>query len=387
MGHKTMTDFFYQAYDHWLGGQGQQQLRRALPEPPPWLALNLGSNDYLGLAEHPMLKAAVKDCSERFGVGATASRLLTHLPQLYEALERDLAALKKTEAALVMNSGYQANATVLAALLDRAVLKKDPVVLADRLIHASLYTACRNAAVQPQRFRHNDLNHLERLLRLTASPHRAIVVLVESVYGMDGDLADLAGVIALCQQFGAFLYVDEAHATGVFGVHGGGLSSLYPGQIDLVMGTFGKALGGFGAYVAGNQGLIDYLINRCSGFIYSTALPPAVIGAASAAVQLLPSLDQQRRQLLELAGVLRDGLAARGYQTGVSASQIVPLILGGAGQALALQQHLRTAGIVAPAIRPPTVPPGSARLRLSLTANHRPQDLDRFWQALDGWQD
>ena len=209
------------------------------------------------------------------------------------------------------------------------------------------------------------------------------MVLVESVYSMDGDCADLAGLIALCQRYGAFLYVDEAHATGVFGQDGGGLASQYPGQIDLVMGTFGKALGSFGAYVAGSRVLIDYLINRCSGFIYSTALPPPVLGAIGAALSLLPTLEPARQQLLQLASQVRDKLAARGYQTGQSCTQIVPLLVGGEGEALRLSHQFRQAGIIAPAIRPPTVPPNQSRLRLALTAAHQPQDLDRLWQALD----
>jgi 8-amino-7-oxononanoate synthase len=179
------------------------------------------------------------------------------------------------------------------------------------------------------------------------------------------------------------LYVDEAHATGVFGHHGGGLASEFPGQIDLVMGTFGKALGSFGAYVAGSRVLIDYLINRCSGFIYSTALPPPVLGAIGAALSLLPTLDPARHQLLQLASQVRDKLAARGYDTGQSTTQIVPLLVGGEEDALQLSHQLRQAGIIAPAIRPPTVPPNQSRLRLALTAAHQPQDLDRLWQVLD----
>jgi 8-amino-7-oxononanoate synthase len=370
-------------YQDWLMQQQAAQRYRHLPTDVAGDALNLASNDYLGLRRHPALIAAAQDYAERFGVGAGASRLLGDSAALYEPLELALAQLKGTQAALIMNSGYQANATILTALLDPAAIGRDPVVLADRLIHASLYTACRSAGVMPQRFHHNDLNHLESLLTRHGHATSARVVLVESVYSMDGDCADLAGLIALCQRFGAFLYVDEAHATGVFGHHGGGLASEFPGQIDLVMGTFGKALGSFGAYVAGSRVLIDYLINRCSGFIYSTALPPPVLGAIGAALSLLPTLDPARHQLLQLALQVRDGLAARGYDTGQSTTQIVPLLVGGEEDALQLSHQLRQAGIIAPAIRPPTVPPNQSRLRLALTAAHQPQDLDRLWQVLD----
>jgi len=343
------------------------------------LLVDFSSNDYLGLGRHPLLIERARDWAARFGAGAGAARLVTGTLDAYRAVETKLAAFKGTQAALIFNSGFQLNATVLPAL---AELCGGLQVFADRLNHASLHHGVAAAGLCQQRFRHNDLAHLESLLRQDSGQKGARLIVTESVFSMDGDLCDLAALAALGKRYGAFLYVDEAHATGVLGPNGRGLAAALPDGVDLAMGTFGKALGSFGAYAAGSQALIDYLASRASGFIYSTALPPAVMGAIDAAIDLLPDLAPARARLTGYADQVRAGLRARGLDCGASASQIVPVLLGGESRALAAQAALEEAGLLAVAIRPPTVPEGQSRLRLSLSAAHEAADIARLLESL-----
>jgi 8-amino-7-oxononanoate synthase len=255
-----------------------------------------------------------------------------------------------------------------------------PLVFADRLNHASLHAGCRG--IRQIRFRHNDLAHLDALLGEHPAPLRFIVT--ESVFSMDGDRADVPALAALARRHGAILYLDEAHATGVLGPRGRGLAALAAGQVPVVMGTLGKALGGAGAYVAGSRALIDWLVNRCAGFIYSTAPAPAALGALDAALDLVPAMDAERERLAGLADRLRDTLHRRGIGTLASSTQIVPAVIGAEAQALAAAQRLREAGVLAVAIRPPTVPAGSARLRFALSAALSDADFERVLAAVAG---
>lgn len=334
--------------------------------------LNFSSNDYLGLAHHPAVIERSRAWAARYGAGATASRLVAgHGPAL-DALEARLAAAKGTEAALIFASGWQCNASVLAALLDPTLWGTTPVLLSDRLIHASLHMGSQAAGARQQRFRHNDLDHLAELLdRHAGAP---AVVVSESVFSMDGDRPDVAALARLTQAHDALLYLDEAHATGVLGETGFGLSVGLP--VDLAMGTFSKAMGSFGAYVAGSRALCDYLINRASGLIYATGLPPAVLGAIDAAVELVPTLDAERRALAARAAFVRHAFAEAGLDTGASSTHIVPVIVGPEARALALAAALEDRGILAVAIRPPTVPPGASRLRFALSAAHADADIE-----------
>lgn len=346
--------------------------------------LNFSSNNYLGLADHPVLIERAREWTARWGCGATASRLVCGNLEPYEQIEGRLAAGKGSESALVFNSGFQANATILAALLDSQVLKSEPRVYCDRLNHASLHHGCRAAGVRQIRYRHNDLNHLESLLQAHSHRPGQSFIITETLFSMDGDLVDLDGLLTLKARYGAFLYLDEAHATGVFGPHGFGVAAARPGAADLVLGTFSKGLGGFGAYAACSRELRDFLIHHCAGLIYSTALPPGVLGAMDAALELLPGLEERRRKLLDHAQMLRQRLGERGWNSGQSASQIVPVLLGASERALAASRFLEEqAAILAAAIRPPTVPNQTARLRLSLTAAHTPADLDLLVEALE----
>ena len=341
--------------------------------------LDFSSNDYLGLSRHPALIERARDWAAQYGAGSGASRLVTGTSDAHIALERRIAAFKGTEAALLFASGWQANAAVLPALLLAA---PGAAVFTDRLIHASLHHGCAAAGVRQIRFRHNDFDHLEELIARRGAKAPARIIVTESVFSMDGDTADLARLSQIAKAHDAFLFVDEAHATGVLGPRGAGLSATVPGGVDLAMGTFSKAMGSFGAYVAGSRLLCDYLINTCSGFIYSTAPPPAVLGAIDAALDLVPEMDEQRRELAELGDRLRRGLAHAGYPASASSTQIVPVIVGDAQDAVALSRKLAEQGMLAAAIRPPTVPRGTSRLRVALHSTHEPADIDRLLEAI-----
>jgi len=340
--------------------------------------LDFSSNDYLGLSQHPLLRQRASEWAELHGAGAGASRLVTGTSPFHLAVEARIAAFKGTEAALLFASGWQLNASVLPTLLKAAPAA---AIFTDRLIHASLHHGCAAAGVREIRFRHNDLDHLEEVLDShRAAPLRMIVT--ESVFSMDGDRADLDRLSAIARRHDAILYLDEAHATGVLGPRGAGLSATVPGAIDVVMGTFSKAFGGFGAYVAGSRALCDYLVNSCSSFIFSTALPPAVLGAIDAALDLVPTMDAERARLAGHGDRLRAALRAEGFDVGASTTQIQPVFTGTSERALAASRRLEEAGILASAIRPPTVPRGASRLRLALRSTHSDEDIDRLVATL-----
>jgi len=341
--------------------------------------LNLASNDYLALRFHEGLVERAKQWTEAYGVGSGASRLVTGNLTSFATLEAKVATLKRKPAALIMASGFQANAAVLQALLDRSVLGAEPLVFSDRFNHASMHFGCAAAGAHEIRYRHGDAVHLGELLSQYQDDSQPKFILTESVFSMDGDVAPLAAVARLARENNAMLIVDDAHATGILGEGGRGLSD----EADLVIGTFSKALGGFGAYVACSATLRDYLINRCGGLIYSTALPPPVLGAIDAALDLLPSLDAQRAHVACLAERFCVGARALSFDTSASTTQIVPLMAGTNHAALALSKRLREAGFFAAAIRPPTVPAGTARLRLAFTAAHTEADIDALLNALD----
>jgi 8-amino-7-oxononanoate synthase len=342
--------------------------------------VNFSANDYLGLSRHPLLIERAHDWARRHGAGSGASRLVTGTLDAVMALEARIAAFKGTEDALILASGWQANAGVLPALL--AAVSDKPLVFCDRLNHASLHHGLATAGVRQIRFRHNDLDHLEALLAERADlPGRRFIV-TESVFSMDGDRVDLARLTTIAAAHDAFIYLDEAHATGVLGPGGAGLSATVPGGVDLVMGTFSKAFGGFGAYVAGSRAMIDWLVNGCGGLIYTTAPPPAVMGAIEAALDLMPSLDAERARVAGHGDRLRAALARAGIDHGASDTQIVPAILGSEAAVLAAAKQLETLGMLAAPIRPPTVPAGRSRLRLALSAAHHEEDVARLGEAL-----
>jgi len=341
--------------------------------------INFASNDYLALRFHPLLIERARAWAMQHGVGSGASRLVTGNLDLFGGLESKVAALKRKPAALIMASGFQANASILQSLFDRSVLGAEPLVFSDRLNHASIHFGCAASGVREIRYRHCDPIHLDAVLRRHRGDKRPKFIVTESVFSMDGDVAPFAEIGRLAGEHSALLIVDDAHATGILGEGGRGLS----GEADLVIGTFSKALGAFGAYVACSTTLREYLINQCAGLIYSTALPPPVLGAIDAALNLLTSLDAEREHVADLAERFRHGARALGYVTGASATHIVPLVAGTNHAALTLSERLRNAGYFATAIRPPTVPGGSARLRLAFTAAHSKDDVDGLLRALE----
>lgn len=382
----TRLDPYLQAALDRIDSAGQRRvLRPATLESSGRIAregrnlLDFSSNDYLGLARHPLLTARAQEWTAHGGTGSGASRLVTGTRAEQVALEARIARFKHAEAALVFASGWQANATVIPALLAAV---PGCVVFTDRLIHASMHAGLATAGVRQIRFRHNDLAHLEALLESKGRDAPARLILTESVFSMDGDRADLARLADIAERHEATLYIDEAHATGVLGPCGAGLSAHLPGRIDLVMGTFSKALGGFGAYVAGSRVLIDYLVNAASGFIFTTAPPPGVLGAIDAALDLVPRMDAERAHLAALGDRLRAGLGDLGLDCGDSSTQIVPAVIGDERATLALSARLEEAGFLVSAIRPPTVPPGSSRLRIALRSAHSPDDIDALLGAL-----
>jgi 8-amino-7-oxononanoate synthase len=370
-----------------IEGAGQRRTLRAATLAPGGRILRDGrelidfsSNDYLGLARHPLLVERSREWTARLGTGSGASRLVTGTSEAHLALEERIARFKGTQAALVFASGWQANAAVIPALLAAV---PGAAVFTDRLIHASMHAGLAISGVRQHRFRHNDLDHLDNLLTGKGRDAPARMILTESVFSMDGDRADLPRLAALAEAHDAFLFVDEAHATGVLGPGGAGLSATVPGKADLVMGTFSKALGGFGAYIAGSQVLIDYLVNTASGFIFTTAPPPAMLGAIDAALDLVPTMDAERAHLAALGEHLRAGLSRLGIDYGASSTQIVPAMIGPEEEALALSARLEAAGFLASAIRPPTVPPGTSRLRIVLRASHEEADVDALLAAIE----
>lgn len=341
--------------------------------------VNFSSNDYLGLSRHPQVIERAREWAARWGAGSGASRLVTGHMEALGAVEEKIAAAKGVEAALVFSSGWQCNASVLPALLDRSLWGSDPLVFADRLNHASLHLGCQVAGAKQNRFRHNDLTHLKEMLMRTAREPGPRVIVTESVFSMDGDAPDVDQLVALAEEWNALLYLDEAHTTGVLGSNGFGLS--VGTHVDISMGTFSKAMGSFGAYVACSKAVKDYLVNKASGVIYTTALPPATLGAIDAAIDLVPSLGPARARLQAMAAHVRARFHEAGLDTGASSSQIVPVILGDEERTLKVAARLEEQGLLGIAIRPPTVPNGTSRIRFALSAAHSDSDIERLIHA------
>jgi 8-amino-7-oxononanoate synthase len=335
--------------------------------------LNLSSNDYLGLSQDPRIIQAAQAAAAKWGAGAGASRLVVGHLALHQAVEAKLADFKGTEAAVIFPTGYMANVGTIAALAGPG-----DVILSDRLNHASIYDGIKLSGAALQRFPHRDLNRLEDLLQKTADARRRLIV-TDSVFSVDGDLAPLKDLVALKGRYGAWLMIDEAHATGVLGTRGAGLAEAMgvAAGVDVHMGTFSKALGSQGGYVAGDRRLVDYLHNRARSFIYSTALAPPVLGAIDQALEIVVQEPERRRYLLSEAESFRRGLLAAGLDLLGSATQIVPVLVGENHRTLKFAAALKEQGLMAVALRPPTVPPGKARVRFSLTAAHSPEDLGR----------
>ncbi len=345
--------------------------------------LNFSSNDYLGLATEPFLRDAAKEAIDEYGVGAGASRLVCGTLTPHVRLERKLAEFKRTEAALGFSSGYAAAVGTLGALLAR-----DDVVVVDKLAHASLIDGARLSGAVVRVFPHNHLGKLESHLAWARAqaPDARVVVVTESVFSMDGDRAPLAGIVEIKNRFGAMLLLDEAHAIGVIGENGRGLADKLglTNDIDIQMGTLSKALGVGGGYICGRQVLIDWLINRARSFVFSTAPPPALAAAAAAALDFLMSEagEERRQRLVQNARQFVTEAPAELLSDFKIQSAIVPIILGDEQTALAASQWLLESGFLVPAIRYPTVAKGTARLRVTISAAHQPEQISALATAL-----
>ena len=337
------------------------------------LVVLLCSNNYLGIAEHPALKQAACAALERYGSGSGASRLVSGNTELHEELERRIAAFKGSESAILFNSGYAANTGVIPA-----VAGEGDLVLSDRLNHASIIDGCRLSRARTEVFRHRDMDHLETLLRSNKTAPRKLIV-TDGVFSMDGDIAPLPDLVTLAERYHAILMVDDAHATGVLGKQGRGTAEHFglEGRVHIQMGTLGKALGSFGAYVTGARDVVRYLLNTCRSYMFSTSLPAAVCAASIAALDVVVSEPWRREKLWYNRNRLAHGLASLGVSIAPSATPILPLLAGSSDQALQASQEAFTQGIFATAIRPPTVPDGSARLRATVMATHSEEDIDQ----------
>lgn len=342
--------------------------------------LNFSSNDYLGLVNHPALKSAAVEAVDKFGAGAGASRLISGSLQPHHELEEALAGFKGSEAALAFATGYAA-AGVIPELVGRG-----DVVVVDKLAHASLVDAARLSGAKLRVFKHNDLGDLERILKWARQRGGRLLVVTESVFSMDGDLAPLLDLVELKERHGAWLMVDEAHATGLYGEQRRGMVEEFGvgGRVEIQMGTLGKALGAAGGYVCGSRVLIDFLVNRARPFLFSTAPVPAQVAAARASIDLVRSAEGEERRtvLWSLVDHLKNGLIKRGWKLPPVRSAILPLRIGCEEAAVSLSGRLFEAGVWVPAIRYPTVARSAARLRLTVSAAHTPEDIDQLLEVL-----
>lgn len=341
--------------------------------------IDLCSNDYLGLARHPEVQAAAARGALEWGAGSGASRLVSGSLELHRALERALAAHKGTEDALVFSSGYLANVGTIPALAGRG-----DAIFSDELNHASMIDGCRLSGAHVEVYRHGDAEDLEQ--RLATTPAAKKLVVTDSIFSMEGDLAPLTAIDAACRRHGAMLLVDEAHATGVLGEGGAGAVAAagLTGPGMAVMATLSKALGSSGGFVAGSHALIEYLRNRARSYVFDTAPAPAAMGAALAALAVVRREPQRRASVLRAAQSLAAALGGLGYRVLPPAAAIVPVMVGETDRALALSARLLEAGVLVPAIRPPSVPPGTARLRVTVSAAHTPDQLDQAVAAFAG---
>ena len=371
------------AYQDYINSLHDTQKYRKLPLPRQEYInqdLDFSSNDYLNLSQNVHVKDAAIQAIINYGVGSKASRVVSEYCPLHQNLEAHIARDKGTQASLIFSSGFQANISTLSALLDAKVLGARPIVFCDRLNHASIYQALFLSGCEWVRYQHVDMTHLEYLLEQYQKDQRSKYIVTETVFGMDGDIAPLATIHKLAQKHRAHVYLDEAHATGVLGDSGYGYSpEIAWGDVSYVaMGTFSKALGTSGGYVGCSQIVQEYLVNKAAGFIYSTGPSPVISAAALAAWQQVKTMTSERLHLQCLGSYLRNQLNRLGYNTLHSTTHIVPIVCETESQTLSIQRALQEHGIKVSAIRPPTVPPGTSRLRIALRTSHTQAHIDQF---------
>ncbi|WP_020558316.1 8-amino-7-oxononanoate synthase [Thiofilum flexile] len=340
--------------------------------------LNFCSNDYLGLANHPQVIHAFQQAANQYGVGSGAAHLINGHSRLHQQLEEALASFTGRERALLFSTGYMANLAVANALMD-----KDDIIFQDRLNHASLIDGALMSNAKLMRYAHNDSEHLRQRMQSNSSPDA--MIMTDGVFSMDGDVAPLATLAQIAQQHQAWLMVDDAHGLGVLGKTGGGLVEalqLTPTDVPILMGTLGKAFGTAGAFVAGSHDLIEYLIQVARPFIYTTAQPPAIAGATLASLELVQSEHWRREHLQQLIHYFRQGATQLGLQLMDSNTPIQPIVVGESAKALQISRRLQALGLLVVAIRPPTVPNNTARLRVTFSAAHTREQVDQLLSGL-----
>lgn len=343
--------------------------------------INFSSNDYLGLAAHDSLRVAAQAGVETLGAGAGSARLISGSQTIAHELEAALATFKQTEAALSFSSGYAAALGAVPALIGQG-----DVVIIDKLVHACLVDAVRLSGAKLRVFKHNDLADLENILQWSSGRDGNTLIITESVFSMDGDLAPVRDLVQLKNRYGAWLMLDEAHATGLYGEGRRGIAEEMDvaDGVEVQLGTLGKALGAAGGYICGSQALIDLLVNRARSFIFSTAPVPAQLSAAKRGVELVQSNEGEalRTRLWANVDALKNGLIQQGWKLPVMRSAILPLMISDEREALAMAERLREAGVWVPAVRYPAVARGAARLRVTVSAAHQPKHLDALLDAL-----
>ncbi|MBI5173876.1 MAG: pyridoxal phosphate-dependent aminotransferase family protein [Candidatus Obscuribacter sp.] len=344
--------------------------------------INFASNDYLGLSNHPLVKEEASRFLSLYGAGSPSSRLVTGNIDCYDQIERKLAIATGFEAALLFPTGYQLNASVLPS-----ILTPGHTVFADAAVHRSILEGLKLARCHFRRFNHLDNNHdlKEKLQQFFSkdrtNPAKRLWLAAESVYSVDGSIHDIEDLTTLARQYDAKLFLDDGHALGVFGHRGLGLAAGRK-DLDIAMGCFSKGAGTMGGYLLTSRLMKEYLINNCPGFIYSTALAPPVLGAISAALSLIPEMDEERANLIAMSNYLRQNLKELGFQIGPSRSNIISIFFEGETMAVNLSQHLEANGILLVALRPPTTEKGVSALRISLTCKHKEEHIERLLKAL-----
>ncbi len=380
-----MPDFLREELEYLKSNNLYRSLRR-VDSPPSAKAIVdgrecilLSSNNYLGLSEHPVVKEAATGAVSAWGAGTGGSRLISGNLGLIEDLEREIAAFKGTGAAVVFNTGYMANLGVITALTGRG-----DIIVSDELNHASIIDGCRLSRAETKVYRHKDMAHLEEILARPGGYRRRLIV-TDSVFSMDGDIAPLPAITALADKYNAMVMVDEAHATGVLGPGGAGAASCFQleEKLSVQMGTLSKALGCFGAFVTGRRELIDFLRNKARSFIFSTALPPAAAGAAIAAIRVVRNCPEIRDSLWANARRMHEGLNSLGFNVPPLESHIIPVMIGDEEKTMQMTAGLLENGVFAPGIRPPTVPGGTCRIRVTVMATHTGDDLDCALKAFE----
>jgi 8-amino-7-oxononanoate synthase len=372
----------YSQYNQFLSNQQDKHLYRKLFLNDINDKIDFSTNDYLNLSKNTSVIAAAKNAASLYGCGATGSRLLSGNYELIENFEQQIAKDKNSDNAIIFNSGFQTNYSVLSALTDPKILNSMPLIFMDKLCHASIYAGIQSHNNIPIRFKHNDANHLEYLLHKNQHTNNNKFIIIESLYGMDGDFTDIDHIAYLAEKYNAILYIDESHSTGVYGKNGH-INLLQKKTNNVIyMGTFSKAIGCSGGYIACNKIIHEYIINYSKGFIYSTAPSPIIIAAAQEAWNLLPSLNQERISIKSLSDKLRMKLSDLSLPFLDSSSHIIPIILKKAELIIKVKNELQHNNIIVSAIKSPTVPANTCRLRVAINSNHTMLDINNLVEVL-----